>query len=76
LAQVGGGKYYGTEFRYHTILVGELVGIVAMWRSGYRTIMVGELVGIVRYNTGWWWNICWLVAEHFMYSIHIILVNR
>ena len=29
LAQVGGGNKYGTEFRYRTILVGELVGIIA-----------------------------------------------
>ncbi len=47
MAKVGGGNNYGTEFRYRTILVGELVGIVAGWRSGYRTILVGELVGIV-----------------------------
>ncbi len=65
MAKVGGGKKYGTEFRYRTILeVGELVVIVAGWRLGYRTILVGELVGIVLYNTGWWWNICWLVVEH------------
>ena len=47
LAQVGGGNKYGTEFRY-------------------RTILVGELVGIVRYNSGWWWNICLLVVEHLL----------
>jgi hypothetical protein len=66
LALVGGGNKYGTEFRYRTILVGELVGIVAGWRSGYCTILVGELVGIVRYNSGWWWNICLLVVEHLL----------
>ena len=69
LAQVGGGNKYGTEFRYRTILVGELVGIVAGWRSGYRTILVGEWW--VSYDTilagggtfaGWWWNILCTVS--------------
>ncbi len=48
---MGKAQHTGCRVYTHTILVGELVGIVA--GSGYRTILVGVLVGTIHWLVSW-----------------------